>query len=101
MFIDKNEKAKNALQWLRGKNADVTQEFGEIENANHMGKNEEMPGYLSLFSKMYAKPLLISMGLMLFQQFSGINAFIFYTVKIFKVHSTYCFIIIFNRCASL
>jgi len=51
-----------------------------------MGKNEEMPGYLSLFSKMYSKPLLISMGLMLFQQLSGINAVIFYTVKIFKVY---------------
>lgn len=82
---DKNKKAKKALQWLRGKNADVTQEFSEIEKANHVGKNEEMPGYLSLFSKMYSKPLLISMGLMLFQQLSGINAVIFYTVKIFKV----------------
>ncbi|XP_050440908.1 facilitated trehalose transporter Tret1-like isoform X1 [Adelges cooleyi] len=81
---NKSKKAKKALQWLRGKNADVTQEFSEIEKANHMGKNEEMPGYLSLFSKMYSKPLLISMGLMLFQQFSGINAVIFYTVKIFK-----------------
>lgn len=83
--VDKNKKAKKSLQWLRGKNADVTQEFGEIEKANHVGKNEEMPGYLSLFSKMYSKPLLISMGLMLFQQLSGINAIIFYTVKIFKV----------------
>lgn len=82
---DKNKKAKKALQWLRGKDADITQEFGEIEKANHVGKNEEMPGYLSLFSKMYSKPLLISMGLMLFQQLSGINAVIFYTVKIFKV----------------
>lgn len=82
---DKSKKAKKALQWLRGKDADVTQEFSEIEKANHMGKNEEMPGYLSLFSKMYSKPLLISMGLMLFQQLSGINAVIFYTVKIFKV----------------
>ncbi|XP_060868900.1 facilitated trehalose transporter Tret1-like isoform X1 [Metopolophium dirhodum] len=81
---NKSKKAKKALQWLRGKDADVTQEFSEIEKANHMGKNEEMPGYLSLFSKMYSKPLLISMGLMLFQQLSGINAVIFYTVKIFK-----------------
>lgn len=85
MCADKSKKAKKALQWLRGKDADVTQEFSEIEKANHMGKNEEMPGYLSLFSKMYSKPLLISMGLMLFQQLSGINAVIFYTVKIFKV----------------
>ncbi|VVC32843.1 Hypothetical protein CINCED_3A000285 [Cinara cedri] len=81
---NKSKKAKKALQWLRGKNADITQEFSEIEKANHVGKNEEMPGYLSLFSKMYSKPLLISMGLMLFQQLSGINAVIFYTVKIFK-----------------
>ena len=30
------------------------------------------------------KPLMISMGLMFFQQLSGVNAIIFYTVKIFE-----------------
>lgn len=33
----------------------------------------------------YCKPLIISLGLMFFQQFSGINAVIFYTAHIFEL----------------
>ncbi len=33
----------------------------------------------------YVKPLAISMGLMFFQQFSGINAVMFYSVNIFRL----------------
>jgi facilitated trehalose transporter len=38
-----------------------------------------------LMGKAYLKPLLTSLGLMFFQQFSGINAVIFYTVSIFEM----------------
>jgi len=38
-----------------------------------------------LFKRKNILPLLISLGLMLFQQMSGINAVIFYTVQIFQV----------------
>jgi len=39
---------------------------------------------LELLKLNNLKPLSISLGLMFFQQFSGINAVIFYTVQIFK-----------------
>jgi len=38
-----------------------------------------------LLGKTYLKPLLASLGLMFFQQFSGINAVIFYMVSIFEM----------------
>lgn len=37
-----------------------------------------------LFSGPVMKPLFVSLGLMLFQQFTGINAIVFYTVSIFQ-----------------
>lgn len=37
-----------------------------------------------LFSRPVMKPLFVSLGLMLFQQFTGINAIVFYTVSIFQ-----------------
>ena len=39
----------------------------------------------------YFKPLAISMGLMFAQQFSGINAVMFYSVSIFRVMHVYLF----------
>lgn len=84
-FVDQQKKARKALQWLRGPDADVTQEFSEIEKANQANKDQEPPTFTTIFNRMYVRPLLISMGLMFFQQMSGINAYMFYTVQIFKV----------------
>lgn len=83
---DKKKSARKALQWLRGRDTDVSQEYSEIEK-NHQEQQLEdtSAGIGELFSRRYMKPLLISMGLMLFQQMSGINAVMFYTVDIFEV----------------
>ena len=89
-FADQQKKARKALQWLRGPDADVTQEFNEIEKANQVNKSQEPPTFTTIYNRMYMKPLLISLGLMFFQQMSGINAYMFYTVKIFKVRSRAC-----------
>lgn len=86
-YIGKGEakKAKKSLQWLRGPDTDISQEFGEIEkSAQQHGMSEDSPGFKSLFNKIYIKPLFISLGLMFFQQMTGINAFMFYTVQIFQ-----------------
>ena len=40
--------------------------------------------FKELFSASYVKPFIVSSGLMLFQQLSGINAVMFYSVSIFK-----------------
>lgn len=81
----REDRARNALQWLRGKEADVEPELKGIVRANmdaerHASKN----ALLDLLKRSNLKPLSISLGLMFFQQLSGINAVIFYTVSIFK-----------------
>lgn len=83
-FSGKSDKAEKALQWLRGKDADVKDEFSEVER-NALRNQKGDSSLRSLFSKSSFKPVAITMGLMFFQQFSGVNAVIFYTVKIFEV----------------
>ena len=57
-----------------------------MENANIIAKKNQIK-FSELFSVSYLKPLGISLGLMFIQQFSGINAVMFYSVSIFKVSS--------------
>ncbi|XP_025264837.1 facilitated trehalose transporter Tret1 isoform X3 [Camponotus floridanus] len=84
----KSKMARKSLQWLRGKNADITEELSMIEKIHQESLEIERNSSQSTFSELMKrgnlKPLLISLGLMLFQQMSGINAVIFYTVQIFK-----------------
>ena len=84
LFSDKSKAAKKALQWLRGPDYDITSEFSEIERS-HMSTQKEEPRLSDLFSRPNLRPLGISVGLMFFQQMSGINAVIFYTVSIFRM----------------
>jgi facilitated trehalose transporter len=74
-----------SLQWLRGKDADIAHELREIENVNNESMKSPSGSTFELFNKSNIKPLFISLGLMFFQQMSGINAVVFYTVMIFKV----------------
>lgn len=80
----KQERARKALQWLRGKKADVDPELkGIIKSHVESEKNATNVGIMQLLKKCNLKPLSISLGLMFFQQFSGINAVIFYANDIF------------------
>ncbi|XP_064536077.1 facilitated trehalose transporter Tret1-2 homolog [Drosophila montana] len=80
---DKQEKAQKSLQWLRRKNADVNAELQGMAAAKSEDSQNIKETCRELCSKKNRRPILISLFLMLFQQFSGINAVIFYTVKIF------------------
>ncbi|KAL3278380.1 hypothetical protein HHI36_013708 [Cryptolaemus montrouzieri] len=80
---DKLGKCKKALVWLRGENQDVTKELNDLIRKNNEQKSRETNISL-LFKTPNLKPLIIVLGLMFFQQFSGINAVIFYTTSIFR-----------------
>lgn len=76
--------ARKSLQWLRGKQANVEIELKGIIRSHAETEKESGNQIFELLKRNNLKPLLISLGLMLFQQMSGINAVIFYTTSIFK-----------------
>ena len=56
--------------------------FQAIELSCQLASKSELK-LSDLFRKAYIKPVSISLGLMFFQQFSGINAVMFYSVRYF------------------
>ena len=80
---DKGLEARFSLQWLRGPDYDITIELSSMETMAIMSRKNKL-NINELFSTAYLKPFIVSSGLMLFQQLSGINAVMFYSVSIFK-----------------
>lgn len=78
------EEARKALQWLRGKNTKIDTEMNDIALSDAETRADDT-NIKELLSMKYMKAILISLGLMTFQQLSGINAVIFYTVQIFQM----------------
>ncbi|XP_016973711.1 facilitated trehalose transporter Tret1-2 homolog [Drosophila rhopaloa] len=76
----KTERAEKALKFLRGKDVDVS---GELKDAALDSQKEKTSIGKTLCRKVTLKGLFLSIGLMIFQQFTGINAIIFYTTFIF------------------
>ncbi|CAH1158635.1 unnamed protein product [Phyllotreta striolata] len=75
-------KARKALQWLRGAKTDVEKEFVDMQKFQKETANDS-ENLLVLFKKKNMKLLGIELGLMFFQQFSGINGIIFYITGLF------------------
>ncbi|XP_019753552.1 facilitated trehalose transporter Tret1-2 homolog isoform X2 [Dendroctonus ponderosae] len=83
----KEEETQQALQWLRGPNTNIEKEFHELQKSYQEETETDETACESLkvlFSLNNFKLMGIVLGLMAFQQWSGINAVIFYTTKIFK-----------------
>jgi len=81
----KKKEAITALKFLRGKSAEgIQDELSEIQiSVEESMRNKASP--LDLFrSTGNFKALIISAGLIVFQQLSGINVVLFYTQDIFK-----------------
>lgn len=85
-ILKRNEKgAKESLQFLRGSHTDVEPELHSMICSFAASQRRSTIKPLENLSKLDSmKPLLISLGLMFFRQFCGINGLIFYTVQIFR-----------------
>ncbi|KAJ8735514.1 hypothetical protein PYW07_007134 [Mythimna separata] len=86
-FVSKGrtDDARKALQWLRGKNTNVDKEMKDLTRTQADSDRTGGNAFRQLFTLKYMPAVLISLGLMLFQQLSGINAVIFYAASIFKM----------------
>ncbi|CAL5347089.1 unnamed protein product [Camellia sinensis] len=72
-----------ALQKLRGKDADVSREAAEIQTNIETLQSLPKAGLLDLFDRKYIRSVIIGVGLMVFQQFGGINGIGFYVSQTF------------------
>ncbi|KAL9961390.1 hypothetical protein ACROYT_G030315 [Oculina patagonica] len=79
---NRRSEALKALLWLRGPDVDIEEECLTIEATLD---RHEKPRLRDVLSPAIAKPLIISIGLMIFQQFCGINAVLFNAAHIFAV----------------
>lgn len=70
-----------ALRQLRHEHADCEDECRDIEEGLDL---KEQFSWSEFRKPELSRPLMISVFIMIFQQFSGINAVMFYTVSIFK-----------------
>lgn len=80
-----DQKAKESLIFLRGDRYDVNSELLEIKKEVAASTSGEKASLLEVFKdRIYFKTMLACIIIFIFQQLSGINAVIFYTVPIFK-----------------
>lgn len=85
-LLGKNRRrdAEKSLRWLRGPDADLTAELEEMQKDVDDASRQRAGALSMLTTKGPRMALICGLGLMFFQQFSGINAVIFYTNNIFQ-----------------
>lgn len=88
--------AKDSMTWYRGSNYDSQPELLEIQRNIDRDETEKIPCLQAFQTKAAKRGLLIGLGVMFFQQFSGCNAVIFYTKSIFQVN--YPLFVFFQMC---
>nr|XP_043608011.1 sugar transporter ERD6-like 5 isoform X2 [Erigeron canadensis] len=77
------EGCESALQRLRGENANTSKESVEIRDYTKSLHQLSETRVLDLIQLKYAKSLTVGVGLMILQQFGGVNAIAFYANSIF------------------
>ncbi|KAF4353939.1 hypothetical protein G4B88_031289 [Cannabis sativa] len=81
--IGRENECEAALQRLRGENANISKEVAEIKDYTEtLGRLSEA-SITDLFQWRYAHSLLVGVGLMVLQQFGGVNGIAFYASAIF------------------
>ncbi|XP_032589874.2 facilitated trehalose transporter Tret1-2 homolog [Drosophila grimshawi] len=81
----RRDDATKSLIWLRGKNCDISEELNEMMEASNKGADEPKVNiFRALRRPVTLKGLSIAVILQIVQQWSGINAILFYSTSIFE-----------------
>jgi SP family facilitated glucose transporter-like MFS transporter 8 len=80
----RTEDAKKSLQYYRGSSYNIWKELQDLEEDISESTKTKVSIRDLVSSKGIRKALTVSLGLMIFQQLSGVNAVIFYSVDIFN-----------------
>jgi len=80
----RNEDAKKALQYYRGSSYNIWKEMQDLDRDISESTQTKVSIRDLISSKGTRRALIIALGVMIFQQLSGINAVIFYSGDIFK-----------------
>ncbi|KAJ8636541.1 hypothetical protein MRB53_010808 [Persea americana] len=81
--IGSEKEFKASLQKLRGKDADISKEAAEIQDYIETLTHIPNASILDLFQRKYAHSVIVGVGLLVFQQFGGINGIGFYASETF------------------
>lgn len=84
----RKEAAAKSLKWLRGSDYDYSAELADLQAQYESEQKNKVSLVAALSRRSTIKAMFISLGLMFFQQMSGINAVIFYTKDIFEAADT-------------
>ncbi|OVA11413.1 Sugar/inositol transporter [Macleaya cordata] len=94
--VGRHKEFEVALQRLRGKDADVSHEAAEIQDYIEEIRHLPKARMLDLFQSKYIRSVIIGVGLMVAQQFGGINGIGFYASETFvlagKGNDLYCIV---------
>ncbi|RZC55329.1 hypothetical protein C5167_014207 [Papaver somniferum] len=81
--VGKVEDFEFSLRRLRGNNANISEEAEEIRDYTETIQRLPKAKTLDLFQRKYAHSLIVGVGLMVLQQFGGVNGIAFYASSIF------------------
>nr|VDD39037.1 unnamed protein product [Brassica oleracea] len=82
--VGTEKELENSLLRLRGRDADISHEASEIQLMTRMVESDSKSSFSDLFQRKYRHTLVVGIGLMLIQQFSGSAAVISYASTIFR-----------------
>ncbi|CAH0555784.1 unnamed protein product [Brassicogethes aeneus] len=79
-----NAEFRKSLQWFRGEDYDIEEETSRIRDDLRASQSNKAGLSDLINDRATLRALIICLGLMLFQQLSGINAVLFYAGEIFE-----------------